>query len=98
MRIFLSYPNAHQRDAETIAATLKSAGNDVLFAKDNIIAGDDFNKWIRESLYKSDMMIFLVTPESVQRGSFPNRTPFCRRAMAQASRAHYSGDVTTCAV
>ncbi len=70
MHIFLSYSRADQKQAEQIAANLKQAGHEVFFDQHYIKVADDFYRVIWGEIQKAELFIFLISPKSVQSGSY----------------------------
>ncbi len=70
MRIFLSYASEHRQIADRLAIGLRSEGNEVFFDRDQLPPGDSYDSRIREAIKGCDLMVFLVGPESVARGSY----------------------------
>ncbi|HEU4525507.1 MAG TPA: toll/interleukin-1 receptor domain-containing protein, partial [Gemmatimonadales bacterium] len=70
MRIFLSYARERLSEAQQVDAALEAEGHEVFFARDSIGAGTPFGRTIREAVAASDLFVFLVSPESVEPGSY----------------------------
>ncbi len=70
MKIFLSYASEQQQVAERTSLALEASGQDVFFDREDLQAGGDYNRRIREAIRASDFFIFLISPESVQFGSY----------------------------
>jgi TIR domain len=70
MRIFLSYAREHLSEAQQVDAALEAEGHEIFFARDSISAGSQFGRAIREAVAGSDLFVFLVSPESVEPGSY----------------------------
>jgi hypothetical protein len=70
MRIFLSYARERLSEAQQVNAALEAEGHEVFFARDSIAAGSQFGQAIREAVGRSDLFVFLVSPESVEPGSY----------------------------
>lgn len=70
MRIFLSYASEDRATAERINLALAGAGHKVFFDKHSLPAGGDFIQKIRAALARSDVMVFLISPDSVDKSSF----------------------------
>ena len=70
MKIFVSYAS-QDRDkfAEPVALAL-GASHEVFFDRDTLPAGGDFNTHIRNYIGETDVMVFLISPESVCAGSY----------------------------
>jgi len=70
MRIFLSYARERLSEAQQVDAALEAEGHEVFFARDSIPAGSQFGRAIREAVAGSDLFVFLISPESVEPGSY----------------------------
>ena len=70
MRIFLSYSSQDRDIAESIHAALEAAGHDVFFDRDSLPAGESFDVRILEALDQSDLLIFLLSPSSIEAGAY----------------------------
>jgi TIR domain len=70
MRVFLSYSSADRPIAEKIHVALEAAGYDVFFDRDSLPAGESFDVRILEKIERSDFFIFLVSPTSIEAGSY----------------------------
>jgi len=70
MKIFLSYAAEDRAVAEQIALALEGRGDEVFFDRDSLQAGCDFHQRIQTAIEESDFLIFLISADSVQRGSY----------------------------
>jgi hypothetical protein len=70
MKLFLTYASEYQTAADDISLALTGAGHEVIFDKTLLKPGDDYNRRIRDAFSEVDGMIFLITPEAVQLGSY----------------------------
>ena len=70
MRIFLSYPSEHRDTAARLTKGLEAEQHDVFFDHDDLGAGEAFHQAIRDAVARADLMIYLVSPESVAPGSY----------------------------
>jgi hypothetical protein len=68
MNIFLFYPSAHKETAASINYELQAAGHDVFFDKEDLPPGQSYNERIRSAIETCDLLIFLITPQSVTPG------------------------------
>lgn len=66
MQVFLSYSQKDEPLARKMMATLEQAGLDVWDAKREILPGDNWGEKIGKGLKKSDAMVVLLSPESVE--------------------------------
>jgi len=69
-KIFLSYASESHSIADEINLSLLSRGHDVFFDRDDLPDGEKFELQIEEGLKRSDFMIFLISPNSIQKGRF----------------------------
>lgn len=70
MRIFVSYASEEKAIAESIAFTLRAHGHHVYLDKDDLPPGRNYDEQIRGAIDRSDLLIFLITPESVTPGRY----------------------------
>lgn len=70
MKIFLSYSSEQRQLAERIDEVLESEGHIVFFDRDSLAVGETYDKRIRTAIRECQLFIFLVSPESVQHGSY----------------------------
>jgi hypothetical protein len=70
MKLFLSYPSAQRELAESLTLALEAEGHEVFIDRSGLKAGESFHRRLRESIRAADAMLFLVTPESLQPGSY----------------------------
>jgi TIR domain len=70
LRIFLSYASEQRNIAEEIEGALVKAGHVVFFDKKSLPVGEEYNRKIIDAIKTSDLMIFLISPDSVQNGSY----------------------------
>jgi hypothetical protein len=70
MRIFLSYVSEQYKDAALLKSKLENEGHRVFFDRTNLRAGHTFDEQIREELRNSELLLFLISPESVQKGAY----------------------------
>lgn len=70
VKIFLSYPSAHKDAAESLCFELQAEGHEVFFDKEDLPPGQSYNERIRSAIEASDLLIFLITPESVAKGKY----------------------------
>src|SRR5262245_36821927 len=70
MRIFMSYASEQKSQAEAIAFSLRSRGHIVFFDRDDLPEGGSYDDRIATAVNRSDLMIFLITPESVTQGRY----------------------------
>ncbi|MGH7555618.1 MAG: toll/interleukin-1 receptor domain-containing protein, partial [Longimicrobiales bacterium] len=70
MRIFLSYASEDRQIAEEIALALEGEGHDVFFDRTDLESGADYNAVIRKRVADADLFLFLITPASIDEGSY----------------------------
>jgi hypothetical protein len=56
--------------AEQIALALEGRGDQVFFDRDSLTAGAEFYQRIQNAIDQSDFLIFLISADSVRRGSY----------------------------
>lgn len=88
MKIFLSYASERREIAEPIAFSLRSRGFDVFLDRDDLPAGRSFDEQIERAIDAADLFIFLISPESIDRGRFTlTEVEFARRRWRKADGA-----------
>jgi hypothetical protein len=70
MKIFLSYASEDRPTAEAIAFSLRDRRHEVFLDRDDLSAGEGFDKSIEQAVNKSNIFIFLISPESVAEGRY----------------------------
>ncbi|MET0399729.1 MAG: SUMF1/EgtB/PvdO family nonheme iron enzyme [Longimicrobiaceae bacterium] len=70
MRIFLSYASQDREAASAIARCLAEQGHDVFFDREDLPPGEEFHSRIRGAIEKSHLVVFLVSPDAVDAGSY----------------------------
>lgn len=70
MQIFLSYASEDRDLAEEIQLALVGSGYMVFFDKASLPAGGDYHTQIESAVKHSDLLVFLISPASVARGSY----------------------------
>jgi len=70
MKLFVSYASEYKAVADEVALALTGAGHDVIFDQSWLKPGDDYNNKIRDAFDQADGLVFLITPEAVQPGSY----------------------------
>ncbi len=68
--VFISYASEDRRHAEEIQLALAGAGYRTFFDKESLPAGGDFHRRIRSEIEESDLMVFLISPDSVASGGY----------------------------
>lgn len=70
MQIFISYASEEATLADEIQLVLVGAGHKVFFDRADLPPGSDYNTRIREAIAASDIMVFLISPHSMEPGSY----------------------------
>jgi hypothetical protein len=70
MRIFLSYASVDRDAAEQIYLILMGAKHKVFFDRSALQGGENFNSCIQRYIKKSDLLVFLISPDSVAKSSY----------------------------
>ncbi len=89
MRIFLSYPSEQRHIADRIRLALMADGHKVFFDRSELLPGEAFDSAIRRNIQRSDLFVFLVSPESVAKGAYT----ISELKLAQAKWPHPSGHI-----
>jgi len=69
MRIFLSYASEDRASADAIRLALQG-DHDVFFDREDLPPGGEFHSRIRRGIEESDLVIFLVSPKTLDSGSY----------------------------
>ena len=70
MRIFLTFASEQQDVADSILLALRNRGHEVFFSHDDLPPGESFDARIQKAIARSDLLIFLVSPELVTKGRY----------------------------
>lgn len=70
MQIFLTYASEQKAVAEAIAFSLRGRGHKVFLDKDDLPPGKSYDEQIEEGIAKSDYLLFLISPQSIQPGRY----------------------------
>ena len=70
MKIFLSYAAEDRAVAEQIALALTGREHQVFFDRDSLPPSAEFHQRIQQAIDESEFLIFLISVDSVQRGSY----------------------------
>ncbi|MFL6465823.1 MAG: toll/interleukin-1 receptor domain-containing protein, partial [Bryobacteraceae bacterium] len=89
MRIFVAYASEDRQIAEQLYFVLAGAGHDVFFDKARLPSGSDFNQCIFAEIGRSDVLIFLISPSSLEKGNYA----LTELRYAQEKWAHPKGHV-----
>jgi len=87
MRLFLSYASEDRKLVEPIYLALRAQGHTVFFDRTDLAAGEEYDARIREAIEKSQLFIFLVSPASLDAGSYT----LTELGIAQKTWDHPSG-------
>jgi formylglycine-generating enzyme required for sulfatase activity len=70
MRVFLSYSSVDRKLAEAIQLALRAQGHTVFFDRTDLPPGEEYDTRIRRAIEKSQLFVFLITPDSLEAGSY----------------------------
>ena len=70
MKIFLSYASEQRPIAEPLALALEADGHEVFFDRHDLPVGGSYHDRIRDAIDDADRYVFLISPESVEPGSY----------------------------
>ena len=70
MKIFLSYSSKDRSLAEPIYLALRAQEHSVFFDRSDLPPGEEYDVRIRDAIESSDLFVFLVTPNSLNPGSY----------------------------
>jgi hypothetical protein len=70
VKIFLSYAHEDSSVAEEIALALRGAGHDVFLDRSVLNPASEYHSRIRRSIKDCDLFLFLISPSSVEPGSY----------------------------
>jgi formylglycine-generating enzyme required for sulfatase activity len=70
MRVFLSYASEDRKLVEPIYLALRAQGHNVFFDRGELLAGEEYNVRIRRAIEKSQLFIFMLSPNSLDAGSY----------------------------
>lgn len=65
MKLFLSYARQQLSIARELDAILSARGHDVFFDKEDLKSGAEFHSTIQSAVEECDVLIFLISPESI---------------------------------
>ena len=88
MKIFLSYASEDRPQAEEIQLALAGAGHEVFFDRQSLPAGGDYHARIKASVDEAELFVFLISPDSVDAGSYTLTEMGYARARWQHPRGH----------
>ena len=70
MRVFLSYSSPDRDLVEPLYLALRAQGHTIFFDRAELPAGDEYHVRIRRAIEKSHLMLFMVSPDSLEPGSY----------------------------
>jgi formylglycine-generating enzyme required for sulfatase activity len=70
MRVFLSYSSTDRNLGEPVCFALRAQGHTVFFDRADLPAGDEYDVRIRRAIEKSQLMVFMVSADSLEPGSY----------------------------
>jgi hypothetical protein len=70
MNVFLSYSSSDLELAERLAYSLRDEGYSVFFDRTSLPPGEGYHSHIRSAIERCNLFIFLISHESVSRGSY----------------------------
>ncbi len=89
MRVFLSYSSSDRTLVEPIYLALRAQGHTVFFDRADLPAGEEYDARIRRAIEKSQLVLFMVSPDSLDPGSYT----LTELAIAQKTWGHPAGRV-----
>jgi hypothetical protein len=89
MRVFLSYSSSDRTLVEPIYLALRAQGHTVFFDRADLPAGEEYDARIRQAIEKSQLVLFMVSPDSLDPGSYT----LTELAIAQKTWGHPAGRV-----
>ncbi len=89
MKIFLSYASEQRPVAEPLTLALEADGHEVFFDRHDLPVGGSYHDRIRDAVDDADRYVFLISPESVEPGSYA----LTELSLAQARWPRPSGRV-----
>jgi len=70
MKIFISYASEDRKQAEAIAVRLKQEDHEVYFDRSSLEPAQGYDEALRDFVARSDLFLFLLSPDSVQKGRY----------------------------
>jgi formylglycine-generating enzyme required for sulfatase activity len=89
MRVFLSYSSSDRKLVEPLYFALRAQGHTVFFDRADLPAGDEYDMRIRRAIEKCHLMVFMVSAESLEPGSYT----LTELGIAQRTWEHPAGRV-----
>ena len=89
MKLFLSYSSKDRSLAEPIYLALRAQKHAIFFDRSNLQPGEEYDIRIRQAIERSDLFVFLVSPDSIRDGGYA----LTELAIAQKRWDHPGGKV-----
>jgi formylglycine-generating enzyme required for sulfatase activity len=70
MRVFLSYAAKDRNLAEAVSLALRAQGHTLFFDRTDLPPGEEYDVRIRRGIEKSQLFVFLLSPDAVDAGSY----------------------------
>jgi hypothetical protein len=70
VRIFVSFASEQEQLAEPVALALRRREHSVFFSHDDLPPASNFDERIEKAIARSDIFVFLISPESVSKGRY----------------------------
>jgi hypothetical protein len=70
VNVFISYASEYRPVAEKIAVGLVQDGHETFFDRDQLPPAEGFHAQIREAIAAADLVVFLLSPESIESSSY----------------------------
>ncbi|MEA3157861.1 MAG: hypothetical protein QOK44_5450 [Betaproteobacteria bacterium] len=89
MKIFLSYSSKDRTLAEPVYLALRAEQHAVFFDRTDLPPGEEYDARIREAIEASDLLVFLISPDSLKAGAYT----LTELDIAQKTWGHPAGKV-----
>lgn len=70
VKLFISYPSDQKNLAERLRLALEAEGHEVFTDRAELKEGEPYHEALREAIEDSEALVFLITPRSIQPGSY----------------------------
>jgi hypothetical protein len=70
MKVFLSHASEQDEIAKSIEIALRAEGHHVFLAQSILPSGESYNNHIRDAIAQSDLFLFLISPQAVDKGRY----------------------------
>ena len=70
MKVFLSHASEQDEIAKSIEIALRAEGHYVFLAQSVLPSGESYNNQIRDAIAHSDLFLFLISPQAVDKGRY----------------------------